>query len=109
MSNYKMSNEVASSNDGDFEAGMAGDLDTLAREGARRLLVSALEAEVTAFLGRQRYERQEASSGYRNGYGKVRRVTLGTGTVKVRAPRVRDTVEPFTSGVLPAGPQWGGS
>lgn len=79
-----------------------GDLDLIAREGARRLLESALEAEVTEFLGRQRYERYEGRSGYRNGYGKERRVTLGTGTVPVRAPRVRDSDEPFASQVLPA-------
>jgi len=102
MSKYKKSNEVASSIEVDFEAGMAGDLDEIAREGARRLLVSALEAEVTEFLGRQRYERQEGTSGYRNGYGKTRRVTVGAGTVELRAPRVRETAEPFTSQVLPA-------
>ena len=50
----------------------AGDLDTIAREGARRMLVSVLEAEVTEFLGRQRYERKELSPGYRNGDGKQR-------------------------------------
>lgn len=102
MARYKRSNHVASSIDGDCEVWPAGDLDTIAREGARRLLVSALEAEVTEFLGRQRYERSDASPGYRNGYGKMRRVTLGTGTVAVRAPRVRETVEPFASQVLPA-------
>jgi len=75
MSTYKKSNTVASSIEGDFEAGMARDLDAIAREGARRLLVSALDAEVTEFLGRQRYERQDGSSGYRNGYGKSRQVT----------------------------------
>lgn len=80
----------------------AGDLDSIAREGARRMLLSALEAEVTEFLGRGRYERKELSPGYRNGYGKQRQVTLGTGTVAVRAPRVRDSKEPFGSQVLPA-------
>src|SRR3989304_2133578 len=80
----------------------AGDLDTIAREGARRMLVSALDAEVTEFLGRQRYERAEAGPGYRNGYGKGRQVTMGSGTVRVRAPRVRDSEEPFASQVLPA-------
>lgn len=78
------------------------DLDAIAREGALRMLVSALEAEVTEFLGRQRYERKEVLSGYRNGYGKERWVTLGTGTVSVRAPRVRDTAEPFGSHILTA-------
>lgn len=80
----------------------AGDLDMIAREGARRLLVTALEAEVTEFLGRPRYERKEVLLGYRNGYGKERRVTLGGGTVAVRAPRVRDSTEPFSSQVLPS-------
>ncbi len=89
-------------------SGFDGDLDVIAREGARRLLVSALEAEVTEFLGRQRYERADSDgaeagrAGYRNGYGKARRVTLGTGTVAVRAPRVRETSEPFSSQVLPS-------
>jgi putative transposase len=65
-----------------------------------------LDAEVTEFLGRQRYERAQSSdegqrrSGYRNGHGKARQVTLGTGTVEVRAPRVRETAEPFASQVL---------
>jgi len=102
MPRYKKSNDVASSIEVDFGAGVAGDLDAIAREGARRLLVSAMEAEVTAFLGRQRYERQDGSPGYRNGYGKSRRVTVGAGTVELRAPRVRETAEPFTSQVLPA-------
>lgn len=84
----------------------AGDLDLIAREGARRLLVAMLDAEVTEFLGRQRYERpsdnveHEPFRGYRNGHGKARQVTLGTGTVEVRAPRVRDSSEPFNSQVL---------
>jgi transposase-like protein len=66
------------------------------------MLVLALEAEVTEFLGRQRYERKEVSPGYRNGYGKARQVTVGAGTVELRAPRVRETAEPFASQVLPA-------
>ena len=78
------------------------DLDTIAREGARRMLVMMLDAEVTEFLGRQRYERTETGPGYRNGYGKGRQVTLGSGTVLVRAPRVRDSEASFASQVLPA-------
>ena len=80
----------------------AGDLDAIAREGARRMLLSALDAEVNEFLGRQRYERAELSAGYRNGYGKQRQVTLGSGTVSIRAPRVRDSEQPFHSQVLPS-------
>ncbi len=102
MSKYRKLTGVASEIKENSEAGMASDLDAIAREGARRMLVSVLEAEVTEFLGRQRYERKEWSSGYRNGYGKQRQVTLGSGTVSVRAPRVRDSDERFGSQVLPS-------
>lgn len=102
MSKYKKLTDSTSEIEQNLTAGLAGDLDVIAREGARRMLVSALDAEVTEFLGRQRYERTELSPGYRNGYGKERRVTLGSGTVAIRAPRVRDTEERFASQVLPA-------
>ena len=39
--------------------GLPTDLDELAREGARRMLVAALEAEVTAYVERHRAERDE--------------------------------------------------
>lgn len=102
MSRYKKLNDSARVNESVEATDFVGDLDVIAREGARRLLASVLEAEVTEFLGRQRYERAETRGGYRNGYGKERRVTLGTGTVAVRAPRVRQSTEPFSSEVLPA-------
>ena len=108
MAKYKKLTESTSTINEPVDTGMAGDLDVIAREGARRMLVSVLEAEVTEFLGRQRYERTDGDDvavgrvGYRNGYGKTRRVTLGTGTVAVRAPRVRETEERFASQVLPA-------
>ena len=63
-----------------------------------------LEDEVSELLGRSRYERRggiDAPSGYRNGYGKERRVTLSCGTIRVRRPRVRDLEERFESRVLP--------
>jgi putative transposase len=75
-------------------------LDELAREGACRMLKAALEQEVKEFLGRGYYERQEVFTGYRNGYGKRRKVALGSGTVELRAPRVRATDRPFQSRVL---------
>ncbi len=46
-------------------------LEEVARLGARLLLQTALEAEVTEFLGRNRYERrggQRPVTGSRNGY-----------------------------------------
>lgn len=67
-------------------------------------LQELLEAEVTAFLGRQPSERRaavDAAPGYRNGYGKVRRVGLSCGTVEVKRPRVRGVEERFESRVLP--------
>ena len=67
-------------------------LDELAREGARRMLVAALEVEVADYLarfGEGRDERGHAEV-VRNGHGRPRKVTLGAGTLEVRAPRVDD-------------------
>lgn len=75
-------------------------LDEVAREGARRMLMSVLEVEVEDFLGRKRYERQAGLVGYRNGYGKNRKVAIGSGTMNIRAPRVRESCRPFKSQVL---------
>jgi len=80
-------------------------LEELAREGARRMLERALAAEVDEFLGRSRYQRRLlAEHGYRNGYGRPRKVAIGTWPIDVRAPRVRDVpdeAEPFQSSILP--------
>ena len=46
-----------------------------------------LEEEVTELLGRRKSERRravDAPSGYRNGYGKPRHLTLSSGTIQVR-------------------------
>lgn len=102
MSKYKKLTDSTRGNLSVETTDFAGDLDAIAREGARRMLISTLDAEVNEFLGRQRYERREFSVGYRNGYGKQRQVTLGSGTVSIRAPRVRDSEEPFHSQVLPS-------
>ena len=67
-------------------------LDEIAREGARRMLVAALETEVAAYLEAHAAERD--SDGHalvvRNGKSRTRKVTLGTGTIAVSAPRVND-------------------
>ena len=61
-----------------------------------------LVEEVTEFLGRAKHQRRGADmQGYRNGYGKPRRLTMRSGTVTVRRPRVRDLDERFESGLLP--------
>ena len=63
-----------------------------------------LEEEVTEFLGRLKSERRsnaDNDSGYRNGYAPARKLTLSSGTIRVRRPRVRDTEERFVSRLLP--------
>lgn len=57
----------------------------------RELMQELLEEEVTEFLSRARYERRAAvdACGYRNGYGKPRKLTTPMGTIEVRRPRVR--------------------
>ncbi len=63
-----------------------------------------LEAEMDELLGRAKSERRkavDAPPGYRNGYGKPRRLTLSNGTVTVRRPRVRGLDQRFESRLLP--------
>lgn len=69
-------------------AAAADPLESLARLGAQRLLQSALEEEVEAYLQRKRYERKEGAVGYRSGYLPERMLTLGSGAVPVKVPRV---------------------
>jgi transposase-like protein len=80
-------------------------LDELAREGARRMLMTALDLEVEAYIDAHRHERDETGRAavVRNGPAQSRKVTMGSGTVDVRAPRVNDkrTDEKFTSAILP--------
>lgn len=77
-------------------------LEKFAREQIQYWLQGLLEAEVTEFLGRRRHERSSGGArGYRNGYGKPRRLALTNGTVTVKRPRVRDVNEAFESKVLP--------
>ncbi len=88
----------------------AGPLLAVLREGARRMLTQAIEAEVEAFLvahadltddrGRRRL--------VRNGHAPERHIQTGIGPIEVRRPRVRDRDENglppirFSSAVLPA-------
>ena len=62
------------------------------------------EEEVTELLGREKSERRsavDAAAGYRNGYGKPRRLAMSSGTITLRRPRVRGVEERFESRVLP--------
>jgi putative transposase len=95
---------------GKEEAEEGSSLDELAREGARRMLVTALEAEVAQYLERYGGERDEHGHALvvRNGKSRARKLTLGAGTIEIQTPRVNDrrTDENgerhrFTSEILP--------
>jgi transposase-like protein len=68
------------------------DLDEICREGARRMLAAALEAERDAYLAAFAAERDE--NGRRlvvgNGRARPRVVATGAGPIEVEAPRVND-------------------
>ena len=68
------------------------DLDAIVREGARRLLAAALEAEVDDYLATYAAERDARGRRLvvRNGHARERHVTTVAGAVAVRAPRVDD-------------------
>jgi len=80
-------------------------LDELAREGARRMILAALELEVDQHIQQLRHLRDELGHALvvRNGHAQERTVQLGAGPVRVRAPRVNDRRldHGFTSKVLP--------
>jgi transposase-like protein len=81
------------------QADLRMDLDGLAREGARRMLAAALEAEVDDYLVAYAAERDEAGRRLvvRNGHARQRQVTTAAGAIPVRAPRVDDRrVDPET-------------
>lgn len=67
-----------------------GSLDEIAREGARRMLAVALQAEVEEYVQQAKQARDDQGHALvvRNGQAQERTVTLGVGPVKVRAPRV---------------------
>jgi transposase-like protein len=80
------------------------DLEAYARGKIRDHLQELLEQEVAEWLGREKSERRVNPSeqlGYRNGYGKPRRLTMSLGTIEIRRPRVRNLDERFESKVLP--------
>ena len=90
----------------------AAGLDEIVREGARRMLVAALEAEVDGYLAALADQRDEAGRRLvvRNGHARPRQVTTAAGAVEVSAPRVNDKrIDPatgqrcrFRSSILPA-------
>ena len=86
-------------------------IDELVREGARRILAEALQAEVEDYIARFRGERDENGRRLvvRNGSHQPREVLTSAGAVEVTVPRVNDRrIDPetgerarFTSAILP--------
>src|SRR5947209_9073119 len=86
-------------------------LDELAREGARRMIAAALRAEADEYV--ERFSGEVDEDGHRlvvrNGRARERKVTVGSGTIPIKAPRVNDkrvdeegARQKFSSRILPA-------
>jgi transposase-like protein len=78
----------------------------MARERIQEWVQRLLEEEVTELLGRAKSERrpvvgEAVKPAYRNGHGKPRRLSMSSGTIEVKRPRVRGLEERFESRVLP--------
>lgn len=82
------------------ELKQSSSLAELTRIGARMMLEVAVEEEVTAFLGRDYYERRTGSAGSRSG-SKPRTIKIGCGDIEINMPRVRDAEGPFHSEMIP--------
>jgi transposase-like protein len=87
-------------------------IDEIVRDGARRMLAAALEAEVAAYIDAHAGELDEHGRRLvvRNGHAVPRQVLTSAGAVQVRAPRVNDKRvdevsggrRRFCSAILPA-------
>jgi transposase-like protein len=92
--------------------GLPSLIDEIVREGARRMLAEALQAEVDAYIAAFAAERGEDGRRLvvRNGCHQSREVLTGAGALEVTAPRVNDKrADPdtgerqrFSSAILPA-------
>ena len=80
-------------------------LDELAREGARRMILVALELEVEQYVEKLWHLRDENGHALvvRNGKARPRTVSLGAGSIRFQSPRVDDRRpdQRFTSRILP--------
>ncbi len=78
-------------------------LEEVARLGVALLFQVALEAELTEFLGRERYARGERDhEGRRNGYAPIT-VKTTSGPITLERPKLRGTPKPFASRLLGIG------
>ncbi len=85
---------------------LAGAIEKVAQLGAQLLLQTALEAEISVFLNRDRYARaaltEDARAGMRNGYAPVT-VKTTAGPVSLSRPKLRGTTEAFASQLFVTG------
>jgi transposase-like protein len=85
---------------------LAGALEQVAQLGAQLLLQAAIEGEVAAFLGRERYERavgcEDTRPGMRNGHCPTS-VKTTAGPVTLARPKLRGTTERFASQLFGTG------
>jgi hypothetical protein len=67
-------------------------LDEIVREGAQRMLASAMEAEVAAYVEAHADDRNEDGRRLvvRNGHAERRTITTGAGPIEIEQPRVND-------------------
>lgn len=87
-------------------------IDQIVREGARKMLAAALQAEVDAYIAAFADQRDEAGRRLvvRNGYHAEREVLTAAGAIPVKAPRINDKRidevtgerKRFSSAILPA-------
>jgi putative transposase len=78
-------------------------LEEVARLSVRLVIQAAVEAEVSEFLGRDRYARGDRERiGYRNGHSELH-VKTTAGPVVLERPKLRGTEQPFASRLLGKG------
>jgi transposase-like protein len=79
------------------------ELEKYARARLQGFIQGLLEEEVEELLGRRKSERRAPGTEpvYRNGYGKVRKLALSSGTIELRRPRIRGLEARFESRLLP--------
>jgi transposase-like protein len=83
---------AADADDARHPDGSSSVIDEIVREGARRMLAEALQAEVDAYIARHAGERDENGRRLvvRNGTHQPREVLTSAGAVEVTVPRVND-------------------
>ncbi|MCA9926184.1 MAG: IS256 family transposase [Anaerolineales bacterium] len=89
----------------EFEGPIPTTLDEIVRDGAKRMLIAALEAEVEAYIQTHKSERDKSGRAMvvRHGKAKERKIQCGAGSMEIQAPRIKDKRpdQKFTSNILP--------